>query len=205
LKILPLLFILIAFAHYTGAQRVDTLQEDSTVKHITDKTLKGNGSDTSKSHSTKAASLMSALLPGLGQAYNKKYWKIPIIYAGLAGLTYSVVENNKKYNTFRTAYILRADLDSSTIDIFDNQLINGETKYSEAQLEYFKDLYHRRRDLSIIFTGVLYLLNIIDAAVDAHFFTYDISDDLSLNFQPEYHWTSHSADPYIGGRLSLKL
>ena len=148
---------------------------------------------------------MSAILPGLGQAYNRKYWKIPIIYAGLAGLTYSIVENNKKFDRFREAYILRADLDSNTIDIYDIQLVNGESKYSEAQLQYYKELYRKRRDLSIIFTAALYLLNIIDAAVDAHFFTYDISDDLSLNFQPEYHWTGNNTDPYIGGRLSLKL
>ncbi|PCH93504.1 MAG: hypothetical protein COB85_06910 [Bacteroidetes bacterium] len=183
---------------------MDTLQEGTVVKHMPDKKTRDK-QDTTKTHSPKVASIMSAILPGLGQAYNKKYWKIPIIYAGLAGLTYSVVENNKKYERFREAFILRADLDSTTIDIYDQQLVNGEDKYSQAQLEYFKNLYHRRRDLSIIFTGVLYLLNVIDAAVDAHFFTYDISDDLSLNFQPEYHWMGYSADPYIGGRLSLKL
>ena len=204
MKILPLILTLLITANFTLAQHVDTLQEGTSVERIPEKTIV-EGTDTSETHSTKAASLMSALLPGLGQAYNKKYWKIPVIYAGLAGLTYSVVENNKKYNTFRAAYILRADLDSNTIDIYDDQLINGETKYSEAQLKYFKDLYQRRRDLSIIFTGLLYILNVIDAAVDAHFFTYDISDDLSLNFQPEYNWAANSANPYIGGRLSLKL
>ncbi len=197
--------MLLAVANCSLGQRVDTLESGSQVQHVPDKKANANSADSSKTHSPKAASLMSAVLPGLGQAYNRKYWKIPIIYAGLAGLTYSVVENNKKFNRFREAYILRADLDSNTIDIYDAQLINGEEKYSEAQLQYFKELYRKRRDLSIIFTAALYLLNIIDATVDAHFFTYDISDDLSLNFQPEYHWMGYSADPYIGGRLLLKL
>lgn len=201
---MPVLFTLIAFTQCSLAQHVDTLQDGTVVKHAP-KNIDNEGTDTSKTHSTKGASLMSAILPGLGQAYNRKYWKIPIIYAGLAGLTYSIVENNKKFDRFREAYILRADLDSNTIDIYDIQLVNGESKYSEAQLQYYKELYRKRRDLSIIFTAALYLLNIIDAAVDAHFFTYDISDDLSLNFQPEYHWTGNNTDPYIGGRLSLKL
>ena len=128
-------------------------------------------------HSPKKAAIMSAILPGLGQAYNKKYWKIPIIYAGFAGLAYAINFNQTKYVTYHTAYKYRIDKDSTTIDAFIGQ-------YNDDQLSSLQSYYHRYRDLSVIGATLLYVLNVIDASVDAHMFTFDVSDDLSFNIRP---------------------
>ena len=128
-------------------------------------------------HSPGKAALFSAVLPGFGQLYNKKYWKIPVIYAGFGTLIYFIVFNNNEYQRYRTAFILRNDNDPLTHDEFEGKLTPDE-------LKYLKDEYRRYRDLNIIMTAGLYALNIIDANVDAHFFDYDISPDLSLKLEP---------------------
>ncbi len=143
----------------------------------------GNGSaqevvgDTALHHSPTLASLLSMAIPGAGQVYNKKYWKVPVIY-GLGGyLTYAAMHNGKEYNRFKTAYLYATDGDPSTVDEF-----NGEIP--DDQLLYYKDTYRHQRDLNIIGIMVIYIMNIVDASVDAHFFDYDISDDLSLKITP---------------------
>ncbi len=132
-----------------------------------------------KPHSAHKASLMSAVLPGLGQAYNKKYWKIPIIYGGFAAVIYSVDFNAGYYNDFKTAYNLRTDGDTATLDNY--------TTYSDENLMLLRNYYRRNMELSYILGAVLYILNIVDAAVDAHLFDYDVSNDLSMKFQPGMH------------------
>jgi len=132
---------------------------------------------TTVKHSPKRAAIYSAALPGLGQAYNKKYWKIPVVYAAVGALTYFVIYNQKDYIMYRTAYRLRVDGDSTTIDQFAD-------KYNESSLLSATQQTHRFRDLSIFGVTLVYLLNIVDASVDAHLFTFDVSDDLSLRFQP---------------------
>lgn len=133
--------------------------------------------DTALHHSPTLASLLSAAIPGAGQVYNKKYWKVPIIY-GLGGyVTYAVLYNNKEYNRFKTAYLYATDDDPNTVDEF-----NGEIP--DDQLKYYKDTYRHQRDLNIIGIMAIYIMNIVDASVDAHFFDYDISDDLSLKIAP---------------------
>ena len=127
-------------------------------------------------HSPKKATIMSACLPGLGQAYNKKYWKIPIIYAGAAGVTYAVIFNSHYYKLLKLAYQYRTDGDSSTIDNYPN--------YSTDELQALRDYYRRNMELSYIIGGAIYILNIIDADVDAHLYHFDISDNLTMNIDP---------------------
>ena len=129
-------------------------------------------------HSVRRAAIYSAVLPGLGQAYNKKYWKIPVIYAGFTAIGYFVVRNNKEYIQFQEAYIYVANGDTTEID---NPYV---TKYNQSQLKDAMDYYRRNRDLSIIIGALWYTLNVLEAYVDAHFFDYDISDDLSLHISP---------------------
>lgn len=128
-----------------------------------------------KNHSPKTAALMSAVLPGLGQAYNKKYWKIPIIYAALGTGAYFIRWNFLKYDTLHTAFKLRTDDDTSTHDIFENI-------YATEDLFTLQDYYRHNLDLMVIVTTALYGLNIIDAIVDAHLFHFDVSDKLSFNW-----------------------
>lgn len=130
-------------------------------------------------HSPKKATILSMVLPGAGQAYNHKYWKIPVIYAGFAGLGYLAKINQDDYKIYKNAYRLRLDGDESTIDGYVGV-------YSDQDLATLKNYYRRNRDLSIIGMSVLYILNILDASVDAHLFYFNVSDDLSFQVQPGY-------------------
>lgn len=131
-------------------------------------------------HSAHKATIYSLALPGLGQAYNKKYWKIPIIYAGFGVLAYNISINNKETKKFTEAYryVIKGDTTIPT----DNEYVK---RYPNPRdLLRGRDFYRRRVELSIIFTAAWYLLNVVDAAVDAHFFDYDVSDNLSLRVEP---------------------
>jgi len=155
-------------------------------------------SDTTKAkHSPKKAALFSAVLPGMGQAYNKKYWKIPVVYAGFAGLGFWIGTNTKNYREYNEAYKLRVDGDSTTIDKY-----VGE--YGNEDLRSLKRGYRRNLDLSVILTVVWYALNIVDATVDAHLFEFDVSDNLSLRVEPvlEYH---SRANNFTGLKLGLRF
>jgi len=129
-------------------------------------------------HSPKRATLYSAILPGLGQAYNRKYWKIPIVFAGIGTISYFIATYHRNYLQAKEAYNYVANGYDYPIN---NSLID---KYAEADLLQIRDYYRRNLELSWIYMGLWYILNIIDANVDAHFFDYDISDNLSLQVQP---------------------
>ena len=156
--------------------------------------------DTLNVHSPKKATIMSAILPGLGQVYNKKYWKIPVIYAGFVGLGYFIGINHFEYVKYRDAYIKRVDGDSTTIDpLPDTQ------RLSTADLLAENDYYRKKRDMLIIGAVGLYVLNIIDATVDAHLFTFDVSDDLSFNIRPVIYSSFQTKETYAGLTLRIKL
>ena len=123
------------------------------------------------------AALLSTFLPGAGQAYNRKYWKIPIVYTVIGGMVFLADRNNKSYRRFSDAYVALNDTLEYTVDEFGGLVSNDE-------LLFYMKKYRRDRDLSIIVAVVVYGFNIMDAVVDAHLADYDISDDLSLNWQP---------------------
>lgn len=131
---------------------------------------------------TKAA-IMSACLPGLGQIYNRKWWKVPIVYAGLGGLGYFSYNNYSEYRSYLHAYEYKTgDLpEGVTLTDYEAQLAN---RYAESQLQTYKESYRRNFELFTILTTVWYGLNIVDAVVDGHLYNYDISDDLSINVDP---------------------
>jgi len=142
-------------------------------------------------HSPKKASIYSAILPGLGQAYNKKYWKIPIIYAGIGTIGYFIAWNNNIYKTYKLAYNDLIDKDPDTNSHLDLEAAKYYDLDDPTQFANFKsglsrqsDYNRRNRDLLIISMLGFYGLNIIDASVDAHFFDFDISEDLTMNWQP---------------------
>lgn len=136
--------------------------------------------DSSQLHSAKKATLLSMALPGLGQAYNKKYWKIPVIYAGFGVLYYFIRTNGEEYRNFRDAYTIVATNDTAN---FNNEYAM-KYNYNLTQLEEGRNYYRRNLELSFIITGLLYVLNIIDASVDANLYSFDINDDISLRFEP---------------------
>ena len=128
--------------------------------------------------SPKKATVYSAVLPGLGQVYNRKYWKVPIIYGAGGAFVYFVGFWHNKYMKFRDAIEQGSGLDNPPPVV-----IEGRT-YNYEDLKRPLNGYRRYRDLCVLGFGAIYALNIIDAMVDAHFFYYDISNDLSLRFDP---------------------
>lgn len=134
-----------------------------------------------KSHSPRKASFYSAVLPGLGQIYNKKYWKAPIIYAGAGTLVYFIIFNNTQRVRYKTAYLKRLANDPSDPDEFWK---NGVQKYDAGQFKDAQDYFRRNRDLCILSLAAVYIANIVDATVDAYLFDYDVSQNLSLNIKP---------------------
>ena len=126
--------------------------------------------------SPRKAAILSSTLPGLGQIYNKKYWKIPIIYAGLLTSAYYINDNNVQYKLYKDAYLKRLDNNP------DNDDFVGE--YSSGDLLILKDFYRRNREVSILCFVGTYIITVLDASVDAHLFDYDISEDISLQITP---------------------
>ena len=139
-----------------------------------------------KPHSPTKATIMSACLPGLGQIYNRKWWKVPIVYAGLGGLGYLSYRNFSEYRAYLHAYEFKTgDLpEGVTLNEHETELAN---RYAAGQLQTYKESYRRDFELFTILTAVWYGLNIVDACVDGHLYTYDISDDLSLSVDPYLH------------------
>ncbi|MBE6335771.1 MAG: hypothetical protein E7066_03740 [Lentimicrobiaceae bacterium] len=158
-----------------------------------------------KKHDPKKATLYSAVLPGLGQAYNKKYWKIPIVYAGIGTIFYVATSNGNEYRNYRQAY----DYKTGTNTDVSEDVISIANRYSAENLIFLRDNYRRNMELSWIIMAVWYGLNIIDATVDAHFFEYDIGDDLTLKVEPmiqtNYAYWDSGYGYGNGNGISLKL
>ncbi len=158
-------------------------------------------------HSPRKATIYSMILPGLGQAYNKKYWKIPIIYAGLGTLAYFIVTNNKQYVLWRDAYRwkLLQSADSTIAPINNPYLIPKYASYNAADYLVLTNYYRRNLEVSVMFTAVIYILNVVDAAVDAHFFDFNISDDLTMHWQPYMNPTPMASRQSGGFRLTISF
>ena len=160
-------------------------------------------SDTTKKtsvHSPKKAVILSAIIPGLGQAYNKKYWKIPIVYAALGTTIYIFDYNNKLYKEYKRSYISKTYTDTLHGKIFD-----PHPDKSVSQVQEYEITYHKHRDLSVILTALFYTLNIADAYVDAHLMSFDVSDNLSLNILPSLNFYSAKQKPTMGMTLSFRF
>ena len=179
-------FILIFAFQKTEAQNVvfDTIGNTMiTADTIVRPEKKAKSVKEKKPHSPTTATIMSACLPGLGQIYNGKWWKVPIVYAGLGGLGYLAFSNLSESQAYLHAYEYKTgDLpEGATLNQHETDLAN---KYSESQLQTYKESYRRDFEFYAILTVAWYGLNILDACVDGHLYTYDISDDLSLSIDP---------------------
>lgn len=124
------------------------------------------------------AALLSAILPGLGQAYNQQYWKVPIVVSGVIAFGHFINYNNQLYHAFRNAAILEADNDDSTVNPYEG--IVSE----EASLVQNRDNFRRSRDYLIILGTAFYLLQIVDAHVSAHLNEFEVNEDLAISIEP---------------------
>jgi hypothetical protein len=175
----------------TDTIKIQTVRTELNVDTLSEQILPAEKKLENPIHSPKKAALYSTILPGLGQIYNRKYWKIPIVYGGFATLGYFIKWNNKEYATAKNAYKDLTDNDPETQSYMNlkeivyykldnpNDVANLKTGLTSSQ-----DYYRRNRDLLIIITFAFYGLNIIDASVDGHFFNFDISDDLTMKVRP---------------------
>jgi len=192
--------LLIISAFYAQAQEADTL--DGPKKIFTQDELIASDAietfqDPFPNHSPAKASLYSAVLPGLGQAYNRQYWKIPLIYGGAIALGYFINFNHQQYVNFRRELFALIDIDPNT---------NPESGLSESVLRRGTDEWRRNRDLLYFLAGVVYMLNIVDAHVSAHLKSFNIDEDLSMKIEPTFDQIAMvgvPATPYPG--LSIKL
>ena len=153
----------------------------------------------------KKATTLSTICPGAGQIYNKSYWRVPIIIGGLASTIYTIDWNNRGYKRFKTAYALRVDYDKNPEKYPGGAADEFRGAYSATFLKNLKDSYRRNRDLCILLTAGVYMLQIIDAHVDAHLQDYDISDDLTMNLEPYFDYLPVGSTPLVGVNMSLKF
>lgn len=140
--------------------------------------------------------MLSAVLPGLGQAYNNQYWKIPLIYGGGIILGHYINYNHRIYHEFRTALIAEIDSDPTTE--------NPHPAFNRTYLTRYRDLFRRNRDFLMIISAAYYLLNIVDAHVSAHLKEFEVNDQLSINIHPSIQPTplfSHA----VGVSVSLRV
>ncbi len=148
--------------------------------------------------SPSKAAFYSAILPGLGQAYNKKYWKIPFVYAALGSGVYFYSTNNKNYNRVRTAFKL---MKAGKPYEFDG--LNGNIFLSEAALISAQKGYKKDRDLSLLVTAGLYVLQIIEASTNAHLLQHNV--DNSLTISPKLIKNTTNNRTIVGAQLNFKF
>ena len=126
---------------------------------------------------------LGAIVPGLGQIYNRSYWKIPIVYGGFMGCIYAITWTSNQYDGYKNAYRdIYFDMQKGTVTD------DPSKSYIAILLKEWQNRSHRNRDLSIAVTAIVYALTLVDAYVDAQLFDFDISTDLSLNVYPQLYY-----------------
>lgn len=192
--VLGLLLLLLALPGWAQETELDSLNEEMDTLQLDEQRVVGVNrpgdvapADTvviemvAPEHSPRSAALYSAALPGLGQVYNKKYWKVPIIYGGFGIMGYVIVRNNDLYQ------LLRKARNAEEVNQRESNPLAGFRNGFYERLSYLEnavDQARRNRDYTIILTAVLYGLNIMDAIVDAHLIEFDVNPDLSFNLEP---------------------
>lgn len=203
--------LVLIFAGNTKVQAqqftADTVQVESSVKV----------------HSPHKATMYSVILPGLGQAYNKKYWKIPILYAGIGATVYAINWNTKRFKEYKNGFRdfstflewknlpeeQQSQTPRPTADSYQGILERNweETdsrtdEWFKNQLQNRKDSFKHDRDLSYIILAGVYVLNIIDAAVDAHLMNFNVNDELTLRVEPAVSYSAFTGNS-LGFRCQI--
>ena len=191
LKILGVVFLLgVCISNTSFGQVSDSVQVEVGVSY-----------SLLNSHKPMKATLMSAIVPGLGQIYNSKkrkgeqrakpnYMKVPVIYAGLGAGVYFLSTNVVEYKSLKNAYLFEIERDASYIDAQALDEIEATRRYAE---------------ISVVAIAAVYVLNIIDASVGAHLYHFDVSDDLSFNFNPMIFPSVASNITFAGGTIQLNF
>lgn len=215
-----LLISVFMFCLYCGAVAVE--RRDTVRREVVSDTMMAIEKVIRKPHSPHKATIMAMILPGSGQIYNGQWWKVSILYGGIAADIYGITWNNKRFREYRDAYI-------QWVQYLEEKADNPETPYpqnpawdkipkgfdvetdpylqTKAGQDWFKNTlnnrktsFKRNRDLCLIVMAAIYAINIIDATVYAHFYDFEIDDNLSFHIQPSAVYS-----PLGGGQIGLTL
>lgn len=194
---------IILFCSFSAVAQVDDSKKKEPPVEISQNELRETKAPINPLSPAKAA-FYSAILPGLGQAYNKRYWKIPLVFGAIGTGVYFYINNNTEYNRYRDAY--KSRLAGYTTDEFYFDP-NGEKlqtpRVTTEGLERAQKFYRKNKEMSLLVTVGLYALNIIDANVDAHLMQYNIDENLSL--EPHYKLDELDATSHFGLTLNFKF
>ena len=190
-------FISTASAHPTKLISLNTILSESNFnecsfikKDSVEKALKRK-----INRNARIAAACSAILPGVGQIYNKKWWKVPIIYAAAGGVGYLFLQNDLQYQSYKKEIIFRVE---------NPNMVNNYSNYSIDNLVTQKNYFRKYRDLTVMGLSLIYVLNILDAYVDGHLKKFDMSDDLSLRIKP-YENMYYTNKPNLAVGLTFQI
>lgn len=208
--ILPILLIVAKVNAEAPSRDTVTLQPSVDSVKIIEKITK-------EPHSPHRATIYSMVLPGLGQIYNRQWWKVPILYAGFGTSVYFITVNNGYFKDYKAAYLQyteyitakaqNPDTPYPTNPTWEKFYLGSVENFNSQQQANFKNqlnnrktTYKRNRDLLYIVTGAIYALNLIDASVFAHFYDFEIDEDITMNLVPSISYT-----PVSGNTVGLCL
>jgi hypothetical protein len=185
-----IIFCLCLLATHGYSQEVPARQDTLPAPPPDSVQIKKNGKvitveSYAKRYQPRKALLYAAVLPGMGQIYNKKYWKVPLVYGGFAFITWAAVYYNNKYEQYKNDLFYVLENPGSTVG-----------GYTEAQLRSITSAYRRQRDFFIILDGFWYILQMIDAHVDAHLKEFDLNPQLKVSLSPS------TQQNYLTGRTT---
>lgn len=180
-------FFFLLYQLASSQEKPGKVSKPDTASVIQNKSAANRYDSAMKAHSPKKAALLSAVLPGLGQIYNKKYWKLPIVYGALGtcgGIFFYNLGNYKDTKfAYRVKYNMRVNHTDSALF---SQIKPKLQPLSEESLRFYRNQFRRDIDYSALVFILLWGLNVVDAAVDAHLKSFDVSPDLSLQFKAGY-------------------
>ncbi|MEI2738401.1 MAG: DUF5683 domain-containing protein [Chitinophagaceae bacterium] len=186
-SILCFFFLFTSVNAFAQDEKPVTVSKDSTPVAVKKKISANKYDSAFAAHSPKKAAIRSAILPGLGQIYNKKYWKLPIVYGALGTCAGIFIFNLGNYKDTKFAYKVKYNM---RVFGTDSALYSSIKSYlkplSEESLRFYRNQYRRDIDYSALVFLILWGLNVVDASVDAHLKSFDVSPDLSLQFKPGY-------------------
>ncbi len=195
---LLLLLVLLCIIKPAQAQVEATVPDTTRVPVILQDTSRVTRVATKYRRSPARAALLSAALPGAGQIYNRRYWKAPIVYGGVATFAYFIWHNNYQYTEFNTGLRLRRMNQAYTGS--HPQVLQYAT--NEQILLRGRDVYRRNLEATILLSVGFYLLNVADAMIDAHLLEFNIIDDISMNVKPSVIPDGRGS---MAGGLTLKV
>lgn len=197
-----LIFLFLLLMVKCWAQRTDSLSTapllpDSVIILDSTEVKKGIFTFFSKDYpNPRKAALLSLVIPGAGQVYNKRWWKVPLVYGAMGGMVVAIDFNQDLYRRLKTAYLQKIN----------NQEVEPELARLDARtLRILRDRYDKNTQLSYVGLVVVYALQSVEAFVDSHLKTFTVNDDLSLQVKPSFHTDLLAGQPTVGIGVALKF